>query len=166
MPIASNVVNYLIEQGVDFSVLHHTHSSTSMETAERAHVSSDEIAKSVLLEDDQGYLLAVLPANCRVGLDALQRLTHRSLVLATEYELGTLFEDCEIGAIPPLGPVYGMDMIIDDALMEQSNIYFEAGDHEKLICVSGETFDFLVGGAEYSRFGRHCSPATQPLLMQ
>lgn len=155
MTIARRVASYLAEQDADFEVIRHPHSSTSMETAQLAHVPGACIAKSVVLEDDRGYLLAVLPASCRVDLGELHRQTNRNLGLATEYELGALFEDCEPGAVPPFGGVYEMDTIIDDSLAEQSDIYFEAGDHEQLIHVSAETFETLMGDVQHSEFSRH-----------
>jgi Ala-tRNA(Pro) deacylase len=155
MTIASRVRDYLTEQDADFNIVTHPHSSTSMETAQLAHVPGDLIAKSVVLEDDRGYLLAVLPASFKVDLVELHRQTNRNLGLATEYEIGALFEDCEPGAVPPLGGVYEMETIVDESLAEQSDIYFEAGDHEQLIHVSAETFESLMGDAQHSEFSRH-----------
>jgi len=155
MAIASRIVNYLVEQDVDFDLLDHPYSATSMESAQLAHVSGDRIAKSVVLEDEHGYLLAVLPASCRVDLGELHRQTQRNLGLATEYELVALFNDCEPGAVPPLGPVYDIETIIDDTLAEQPDIYFEAGDHEHLVHVSGESFEALLGEAQHTDFSRH-----------
>ena len=155
MAIAKRIAKYLIEQDADFDMLNHPHSATSMETAERSHISGNCIAKSVLLEDENGYLLAVVPASCRVDLGELHRQTSRNLGLATEYQLGALFEDCEPGAVPPFGAVYGMDSIVEDSLAEQPDIYFEAGDHEQLIRVSSETFASLVGEAQHLHFSKH-----------
>jgi len=155
MTIANRVADYLVEQGAEFDVVNHPYSSTSMESAQLAHIPGDLIAKSVVLEDDRGYLLAVLPASCRVDLGELHRQTNRNLGLATEHELDALFEDCESGAVPPLATVYEMDAIVDDGLAEQSDIYFEAGDHEKLIHVSAETFQSLMGDVQRSEFSRH-----------
>ena len=155
MSIASRVRDYLIEQDADFEVLNHPHSATSMESAQLAHVPGDRIAKSVVLEDDRGYLLAVLPASCKVDLGELHRQTNRNLGLATEYEIGALFDDCEPGAVPPFGNVYEMETIVDDSLAEQSDIYFEAGDHELLVHVSAETFETLMGDVQHSEFSRH-----------
>lgn len=155
MSIANRVSKYLAEQEADFDILNHPHSSTSMETAQLAHVPGDRIAKSVVLGDERGYLLAVLPASCRVDLGELHRQTSRNLGLVTEYELGALFEDCEPGAVPPFGNVYDMDMIVDESLVEQSDIYFEAGDHESLVHVSAETFENLLADARHSEFTRH-----------
>lgn len=155
MSIATRVVNYLIDQDADYEVFGHPHSACSMETAELAHVPGDRLAKSVLLEDDAGYLLVTLPASCRVDLGELHRQTNRNLGLATESELAALFGDCELGALPPFGSIYGMDAVVDDMLAEQSDVYFEAGDHEQLIRVSGETFQMLLGEVQYSSIGQH-----------
>jgi len=115
-------------------------------------VPGTRLAKSVVLEDDHGYLMVVLPSNRQVNLGELHRQLNRSLGLATEGELGSLFSDCEIGALPAVGPAYGMETLVDDALAEQSDIYFEAGDHEQLIHVTAETFQSLLG--EEARHGR------------
>ncbi|WP_455234412.1 aminoacyl-tRNA deacylase [Thiogranum longum] len=155
MTIAVRVANYLIEQNADYDVVTHPHSSSSMETAQLAHVPGSRVAKSVLLEDDRGYLLAVLPASCKLDLSELHRQTNRNLDFANEYELEALFEDCEPGAVPPLGSIYDMETIVDDRLAEQSDIYFESGDHEQLIHVSGETFEALMGDVQHTGFSRH-----------
>jgi len=154
MTIAYRVSEYLAEQDADYEILDHPHSSTSLETAQLSHVPGDLVAKTVVLEDDRGYLLAVLPATCRVDLGELHRQTNRNLGLATEYELGALFDDCEPGAVPPLGGIYDLETIVDESLSEQSDVYFEAGDHERLIHVSSETFDVLLGEAQHSEFSR------------
>jgi Ala-tRNA(Pro) deacylase len=155
MTIATRLVNYLVEQDADYDVLAHPHSSSSLETAQSAHVPGDMVAKCVVLEDDGGYLLAVLPASCRVDLAQLHRQTRRRLGLATEQEIEALFRDCEPGAVPPFGNIYQMETIVDEALAEQSDIYFEAGDHEQLVHVSAETFEALMGDAQHTEFSRH-----------
>ena len=153
MAIASTVSNYLAEHDVPYDVLTHPHTVTSGESAEAAHVPGNRLAKSVVLEDEQGYLMVVLPASRHVDLGELHRQLNRNLGLATESELGTLFSDCEIGALPAIGPAYGMETIIDDTIAEQPDIYFEAGDHEQLIHVSAEAFETLVGGrAQHGHF--------------
>jgi Ala-tRNA(Pro) deacylase len=155
MPVASRISAYLAEQDADFDIVDHPHSSTSIESAQLAHIPGDRIAKSVVLGDERGYLLAVLPASCKVDLGELHRMTNRNLGLVTEYELGALFDDCEPGAVPPFGNVYDIDTIVDESLVEQSDIYFEAGDHEQLVHMSAETFENLLGDAQHSEFSRH-----------
>ena len=145
MTIALTVSQYLAEHDVPYDVLTHAHTATSGESAEASHVPGSRLAKSVVLEDEQGYLMVVLPASRHVDLGELHRQLNRDLGLATESELGTLFADCEIGALPAIGPAYGMETLIDDAIAEQPDIYFEAGDHEQLIHVSAEAFETLMG---------------------
>jgi Ala-tRNA(Pro) deacylase len=145
MAIASTVSRYLAEYDVPYDVMGHTHTATSAESATVAHVPGNRLAKSVVLEDGEGYLMVVLPANRRIDLGELQRQLQRNLELASEYELGNLFSDCEIGALPALGPAYGLETLVDDAIAEQPEIYFEAGDHEQLIHVSAEVFETLMG---------------------
>lgn len=153
MTIASTVSDYLAEHDVAYDVLTHPHTSTSGESAQVAHVPGTRLAKSVVLEDDQGYLMVVVPASQRIDLGELHRQLNRNLELAAESELGHLFGDCEIGALPALGPAYGMETLVDDALAEQPDIYFEAGDHEQLIHVSTEVFESLLGeGIRHGRF--------------
>jgi len=145
MTIAATVSSCLQDRDADYDVLTHPHTVSSGESAQLAHVPGKCLAKSVVLEDDQGYLMVVLPATHQVDLGELHRQFNRNLGLATENELGNLFADCEIGALPPLGPAYGVETIVDDALAEQADIFFEAGDHEQLIHVSAETFQVLLG---------------------
>lgn len=153
--MARRVTQYLQAHDIDYSVVAHHHTATSMETAEAAHVPGNRIAKTVVLEDDKGYVMAVLPATYKIDLGELHRQTNRRLGLATETELGSIFYDCDLGAIPPLGQAYGLETIVDDALAEQTDIYFDAGDHEHLVHVSAEVFSGMIGDAQLMRFSRH-----------
>lgn len=152
MSMAETLTKCLHAQDIPYDLLHHPHASTSMEAAQVAHVPGDWVAKTVLLEDEDGYVMAVLPATHRIDLGELHRQMHRRLGLATEAELSNLFADCELGAVPPIGWAYGIDTIVDDSLAEQAEIYFDAGDHEQLVHVSGEVFGSLLGDVEYASF--------------
>ena len=79
----------------------HSHTDSSRATIEAAQVPGHHLAKSVLLEDERGYMVAVLPASRHIALNALNQQLHRRLELASEPELGELFPDCEVGAVPP-----------------------------------------------------------------
>jgi Ala-tRNA(Pro) deacylase len=147
MTIASTVSRYLAEYDVPYDVMGHAHTVSSAQSAAVSHVPGHRLAKSVVLEDDRGYLMAVLPADRRLDLGELQRQLKRHLVLAGEDELGHLFRDCEVGALPAIGPAYGLETVIDDTIAEQPEVYFEAGDHEQLIHVSAEVFETLMGGS-------------------
>ena len=153
MAIATTVSNYLAEYGIEYDILSHPHTSTSGESAQATHIPGNRLAKSVILEDELGYLMVILPASRQVDLGELHRQMNRNLGLATESELGQLFRDCEIGALPALGPAYGIETLVDDLIAEQPDIYFEAGDHEQLIHVSAESFNVLLGErAGHGRF--------------
>lgn len=155
MTISATLTQYLQTQDVPYDVLHHPHTSTSMESAQAAHIPGDQVAKTVLLEDNDGFVMAVLPATHRIDLGELHRQFHRRFGLATEADISALFSDCEVGAVPPIGKAYGLETIVDDSLAEQSEIYFDAGDHEQLIHMTAETFDSLMADAEYARFSYH-----------
>jgi Ala-tRNA(Pro) deacylase len=155
MAIAQSLKTYLKEQGVQYDVVRHAHTESSTHSAAAAHVPGDRLAKSVLVADEEGYLLAVVPSSHRVQLGELDRQLERTLGLATEGELRELFKDCEIGAIPPVGAAYGIEMVVAQSLTEQPEVWFEAGDHELLIHVSGEQFSTLIGDAPRRLFTRH-----------
>ena len=108
MAISRSLKNYLEEQGVQYDVVRHVHTESSMHTAAAAHVPGDRLAKSVLVVDEEGCLLVVVPSSHRVQLGELDRQLERNLGLATEDELRELFKDCKIGAIPPVGAAYGI----------------------------------------------------------
>ena len=145
MAIAMKVSDYLADHDIAYDVLTHHHTMSSSESARASHVPGSRLAKSVVLEDDDGYVMVVVPSDRKVDLGELHRQMNRSLGLATENELGSLFADCEIGALPPIGPAYGIETLVDYTIAEQSEIYFEAGDHEQLIRVSHEGFHVLMG---------------------
>jgi len=152
MAIPHTVESYIAERGIPYDVISHEHSHSSAQTAELAHVPGDRLAKSVILEDDAGYVMAVLPSTCHVRLGRLSRELNRKLRLATEKTLPDLFGDCELGAIPPVGLAYGVSSIVDDDIAPQPEVYFEAGDHEKLIRMSREDFRSLMDHAGYAKF--------------
>jgi Ala-tRNA(Pro) deacylase len=112
------------------------------------------VAKTVLLEDERGYVMAIIPASCRLQLLEIDRTLGRHLELATEEELGQVFEGCEVGAVPPVGAAYYIPTAIDDSLLRLPDVYFEAGDHEDLVTVSREGFWELLAGSPHGRFSR------------
>ncbi len=151
--IAARLREYMDQHDLRYDVLSHPHSHNSMETAELAHVPGRCLAKSVVLEDDAGFVMAVLPSTHHVQLGKLSRMLRRKLRLATEDELAGLFRDCELGAIPPIGSAYGMRTVVDDSLADEQEIYFESGDHEKLIQMSRDDFFAMMADADRTRFG-------------
>ena len=156
MSISVAVQNSIIRQAIHYDVVRHSWACDSSHTAQAAHVPGDRLAKPVMLEDDNGYVMAVIPATHRVNLGTVGKLMKRRLGLVTETELGDLFQDCEVGAIPPIGPAYGIETIVDEGLLDGNDVYFEAGDHCDLVHVSGNDFHKLMGNARAGQFSRHC----------
>ena len=97
MSIAKTVQWFLDSHDISYEVLHHPHSRNSSETADAAFIWEDQLAKTVLLEDELGYVMAIVPASHHLDLHKLYAQLHRKLELATEGELSDLFPDCEPG---------------------------------------------------------------------
>ena len=157
MAIASRLDKYLREREVDFKVVTHAHSEHSQQTAEKAHVPGDALAKGVLVRDDEGYLLVVLPADYHIELETLKKLLHQDVEMVDENTLRAVFGDCEVGAVPPIGMAYGLKTIWDpkSSLGALDQIFFEAGDHQSLVRISGEQFHELMAPAERGEFSHH-----------
>ena len=155
MAISITLQEYLNKCGVSYEVIPHSHTTTSLNTAETLPIPHEQLAKSVILEDERGYLMAVVPATHHVQLGQLSQQLERRLGLATEQDLAEMFSDCELGAIPPIGDAYNMDVIIDDDLRDCPDIYFEAGDHTEVIHLRGEDFQRLMQHAQHGHFSYH-----------
>jgi Ala-tRNA(Pro) deacylase len=155
MAVAMTLREYLDRWGVEYDVVPHVHTASSLETAEAAHVPGDKLAKCVMTEDYRGYLMVVVPASHEVEFSRLDEELDRRLVLATEEELADIFVDCELGAIPPLGEAYGVDVAVDSSLTKCDDVYFEAGDHAELVHLRGDDFRDLMAGAEHGSYSRH-----------
>lgn len=150
MAIGLTLQKYLAENGIAYDVLPHTHTSSSMNTAQSAKISGKNLAKSVILEDESGYLMAVIPATEHVQFRKVNHALNRHLGMAIESELDTLFSDCELGAVPAVGSAYSMESIVDDKLLDCSDIYFEAGNHRDLIHMEGNAFRRLTKNAQHA----------------
>ena len=152
MTIATRLKNYIEDAGVSYDTLPHQRTSTSRQSAIAAHVPGSRMAKTVVVHHELGYALAVVPSTHRIELGTLQDILDKRLGLASEDEAGTLFEDCEVGAIPPIGAAYGVPVILDESFGDAADIYFEGGDHKTLVHVSGRDFRNLTKGAQRAHF--------------
>jgi Ala-tRNA(Pro) deacylase len=154
MPISPRLVNYLNEHLARYEICEHAHTETSAQTARLAHIPPQQVAKSVILEDELGCVMAVLPADRRVHIGELARLLGRhDLHLSDEARVKLLFNDCAPGAVPAFGMAWGMETIVDETLQQVPEIYIEAGDHEQLLKISREDFNALMRGARLGHFG-------------
>lgn len=161
MAIATTLKSYLEEHDIHYDTVEHPHTESAVDSAKSAHIPPHQMAKAVVLEDDAGFIVSVLPSSNRLNLGWVNEELQRDLKLATEAELKELFRDCETGAVPALSTAYGLRVIWDDQLKHASDIYIEAGDHEHLIHLKGDNFRKLMqkmphsvisAGKEYSRW--------------
>lgn len=130
------VVEFLKQRNVPFEIVPHPQVFDAQHLAESLHVRGREVAKTVLLRADRGYMyvVAVLPATKRVDL---QKLSHAfgdcKMELATEVEIHDRCPDCEMGVLPPFGTPFGMKAVVDESLAMDEEIYFEGDTHHEAI---------------------------------
>lgn len=155
MGMAITIREYLDNHSVEYDLVHHPRTVTSMETAAAAHIAGDQLAKSVMVEDEHGYMTVVIPSTHHLQFATLREQLGHSFGLATEEEIRWLFDDCEAGSVPALGQAYGLMVLVDETLLDQDEIYFEAGDHTELVHMSGQDFEALMAHAGHGQFSRH-----------
>jgi Ala-tRNA(Pro) deacylase len=155
MAMAITLQQFMNLHDVDYDVVMHRPTATSSHTAQSSHVPGDQLAKAVVLKHEDGYLLAVLPASHHLHLGSLQKMLDRPVGLATEAEVACLFDDCAEGAVPCVGAAYGLKTMIDESLEDQTDLYFEGGDHESLVHVTEDQFGLLMADAIPGRFSTH-----------
>ena len=152
MAMAKTLESYFLQHKVEYDLVSHPKTYSSHDTAKAAHVADDHIAKAVIVRDERGYAMVVIPASLWLKLVALQQEAERDFVVAAESDATNLFPDCTPGAIPPLGPAYGLETFLDERLTTLANVYFEAGDHEDLVHVNGDVFHVLLKGVRHGHF--------------
>jgi len=134
----------LTSRQIPFERLHHVPAFTASRMAQALHVPGKEVAKTVLLRTDHGYIVTVLPANQRVNLERVRRCLQEEWVeMASEGEMTRIFPDCEVGAIPPFGSVYYLQTLVDESLAEDESIVFEAQNHEEAIRMAYRDYEAL-----------------------
>jgi Ala-tRNA(Pro) deacylase len=151
MSIAPQLRQFLDESKAEYDVVVHTPTQSALENARSCDVPAEQVAKAVLLDTaDDEHLLAVIPSDRRIELSELRSELGRKPRLADEAEIGKVFKDCEVGALPPVG--YDVATIVDDSLDKQSDVYFEAGDHKSLVHMEGAEFSRVMKGARHGQF--------------
>ena len=134
MSIAAKLKEFLDKNRVSYQILTHRTAFTAQETAATLHVPGKEVAKTVVVRLDDKPALAVLPASLRINFRELEQAAgaKRSQLLS-EADFQQLFPDCELGAMPPLGNLYGLAVFADDSLAKDEEIVFNAGTHAEAI---------------------------------
>lgn len=136
---------FLDENNVKYLTISHSMAFTSQDIAASAHVSGKEFAKTVMIKVDDEMAMAVLPASYHIDFDSLKQIFGtNNVVLATEPEFKDRFPDCELGAMPPFGNLYGMAVYVAESLTKNKEIAFNAGSHTELIRLSFADYELLV----------------------
>lgn len=151
MTISASVQELLEDRSVAYECLTHERTLRSSDTAEACSIPKDNLAKGVLLKCRDSYLLAILPASHHVRLEAVSEWLDHPVSLATEEEIASIFDDCELGSVPPVAGAYGLPAVMDDWLEGFKDIYLEGGDHRTLIHMSGRDFHRLTADVPRAR---------------
>ncbi len=153
MSIVTRVSAYLDKRHIHYQLLKHAPSHNSLSSAITSNVPATQVVKGVMLEDHEGKkLMAILPASHKVSLITLNEKLNRQFHLMKEAAVYELFDDCDHGAVPPLAQAYNMDRVYDEYLMQQPQLYLEAGDHTSLIQLTKDEFAQLMQDAKPLRF--------------
>jgi Ala-tRNA(Pro) deacylase len=145
MGISPRLKRMLDEADVFYQVIPHAEVFTTPEVAASIHAPGRMVAKVVLLRVDARHTMAVLPAHHHLDLARFSEAAHAErAVLASEPEIRDSFPDCEIGAMPPFGNLYGLETYLDEALAAEPKIFFQAGSHHEVIEMRYEDYERLV----------------------
>lgn len=144
MPV-KRLKDFLDTNNIKYVIISHSRAFTAQETATSAHIPGKELAKTVMVKINGKMAMAVLPASYKVDFDLLKRATGLSMVeIASEKEFKDLFPECEVGAMPPFGNLYGMEVFVAESLAEDEEIAFNAGSHRELVKMAYKDFERLV----------------------
>ena len=145
---------FLDQHMIPFEIVAHPHTQTSAATARAARVTPGRVAKGVLLDGAECQMVAMIPADQEIHLGKLGLDVGVEFSLADETSVSHLFKECAPGVVPGLPNAWGVEMVWDDALMAQPDIYLEAGDHERLLHIETRYLQEAFGDAPHCRFSQ------------
>jgi len=147
MSCTERVRQLMVRRGVRYDRIPHREVYTSQEVAQTAHVAGRRVAKVVVLKEaHSSYIMTVLPASEHLDLGVFHRMTgRRNIRMASETELKELFPDCELGAMPPFGNLYGMPTYVDACFWDEDDFYFQAGNHHEVVRIRFSDYETLAG---------------------
>ena len=145
MPVSKKLKSYLDENDIKYLTISHSRAFTAQEIAASIHCPGKELAKSVIVKADEEYVMVVLPASEKIDFSLLrEKIKAEELELSTEEEFKGLFPECEVGAMPIFGNLYDLAVYVSEDLLEDEDIYFNAGNHTLAIKMKTEDFVQLV----------------------
>lgn len=132
-----NLPSYLDDQGVNYRLSHHAETYTSQDLAQCEHISGRRVVKPVLVKADGQFVLCALPASYKVDLMELRdQLCAKEVYLADESQLQQCFPDCQLGAAPPIGRIWGLPTLMDESLTAGNLVTFQAGTHDQAVTMT------------------------------
>jgi len=145
MTIPSKLKDHLDSQKVPYKLLSHGEAYTAQEIAHLLHVPGKELAKVIMIRVGERFVMTVLPSTWKIDLSRLKEIFGEGHIqIAKEEEFNGFFPDCEVGAMPPFGNLYGLDVYVDRSLTEDEEIVFQAGTHHDAIRMRYSDFAALV----------------------
>lgn len=145
MAICSRLKKYLDDHAIKYVAIDHSPAFSAQEVARSTHVPARAVVKTVIVKADGRPAMVAVAASQRVNLRRVRvALDARHVELSSEAEFAELFRDCDLGAMPPFGNLYGMPVVVDPLLARDQEIAFNAGDHLTVIRMAFEDYDRLV----------------------
>ena len=150
-----NLQSYLDEMGINYRSSKHAEAFTAQDLAAAEHIPGRKVIKPVVVRADGEFVMCALPASHRVDLSELrQQLQCEEVQLADEGALQEIFADCELGAAPPIGRLYGLPTLMDESLFADDRVTFQAGTHSDAVTMTLADYR-RVAQPEVAYFGRH-----------
>ena len=144
MPV-KKLKEFLDSNKIEYITINHSLAYTAQRIAASAHIPGKEVAKTVIIKADEKLIMAVLPASCKINMELLKdSINAKQIEIAQEKDFGLLFPECEVGAMPPFGKLYGMEVYVAEKLTMDEEIAFNAGTHRELIKLAYIDFERLV----------------------
>ncbi len=168
--------NFLDEHHVRYVAVKHSPAFTAQEIAKRAHIKGDQLAKTVIIDMDGTMAMVVLPASWRIRWDRFMKAMDTDFIaLADEEEFVDRFPECELGAMPAIGRIFGMNVYMHEALRDYDEIAFSAGSHSEIIKMNINDYirlaepvmmneGFVKPGASKPEWLTHKKPVSEFLL--
>ena len=144
LKIPQRLVDCLNESKVDYEILHHPEAVTAQRIAQAEHVKGRRHAKVVMVKSGEQHFMTALPADHQIDLKKLRKILGKAVSLEKEAEFKSIFPDCAVGAMPPLGNLYGVPTYVDKSLSQEEYIVFEAGTHTDAIKLSYRDYEKVV----------------------
>ena len=144
MEIPKTFIDFLSHNKIAYEILHHPEAFTAQTAAAVEHIKGRQHAKVVMVKSGGQHLMTVLPADHRVDLEKIEKITGQPAVLQAENEFKSLFPDCAVGTMPPFGNLYGLTTYVDKSLTQEDFIVFEAGTHTDAIKLSYHDYERLA----------------------